>query len=96
MIMQAMAGIGAILGSGRQTGKMDLAGRVAMVTGGAHRVGGAISLALAEAGMDVAIAYRSAATEARGLADGLSGMGVRAIPIAVDVAEPRAAHRQLP
>lgn len=43
---------------------MDLAGRVALVTGGAHRVGRALTLALAHAGMRLAIHYNNADDEA--------------------------------
>ncbi|MEJ5200218.1 MAG: glucose dehydrogenase, partial [Anaerolineae bacterium] len=38
---------------------MDLNGKVALVTGGAVRVGKAIALALARAGADVVINYHS-------------------------------------
>lgn len=54
---------------------MDLSGRVALVTGGAHRVGRALSVALADAGMRVAIHYNSASAEADELAKELSARG---------------------
>ncbi|MDQ6738736.1 MAG: SDR family oxidoreductase [Gemmatimonadota bacterium] len=44
-----------------------LDGRVALVTGGAHRLGGAISRALAGAGMSVAVHYDSSADAADAL-----------------------------
>ena len=47
---------------------MELQGKIAMVTGGARRVGAAISLALAKAGADVALHYRNSAAEASELA----------------------------
>jgi pteridine reductase len=43
---------------------VELAGRVALVTGAGHRVGRAIALALGARGMRVAIHFRSAAREA--------------------------------
>lgn len=67
---------------------MDMKGKVALVTGGAHRVGRAIALALAEAGADLAIHYGRAADEARATVDELLGMGVRARAYAADLAQP--------
>jgi NAD(P)-dependent dehydrogenase (short-subunit alcohol dehydrogenase family) len=43
---------------------MEIAGKVAVVTGGAHRVGGAITRALALAGANVAFTYNRSAEEA--------------------------------
>ena len=40
-----------------QAGKIDLSGKVALVTGGGRGIGATISLALAQAGADVAINY---------------------------------------
>ncbi|MGH7466235.1 MAG: hypothetical protein ACREK1_13720, partial [Longimicrobiales bacterium] len=47
---------------------MDTAGKTALVTGGARRVGRAFSLALADAGCDVVINYNSSAAEAAAVA----------------------------
>lgn len=54
---------------------MELAGRIALVTGGAHRVGAALTTALANAGMRVAINYNSSSVEADALVRGLSAAG---------------------
>lgn len=54
---------------------MEIAGRIALVTGGAHRVGRALSTALAKAGMRVAIHYNSSATEADRLVTELAALG---------------------
>ena len=40
-----------------RSGGMDLNGKVAMVTGGSGDIGGAICVALAEAGCDIALTY---------------------------------------
>ncbi|HEY8312086.1 MAG TPA: SDR family oxidoreductase, partial [Gemmatimonadaceae bacterium] len=55
--------------------RMEIAGRIALVTGGAHRVGRALSTALAKAGMRVAIHYNSSATEADSLVTELTALG---------------------
>ena len=47
---------------------IDPAGRSALVTGGARRVGAAMTLALAASGVDVAIHHRSLADDAEALA----------------------------
>lgn len=48
---------------------------VALVTGGARRIGRAICLRLARAGFDVAIHHHASGDEARGLADEIAGLG---------------------
>lgn len=67
---------------------MVLAGRVALVTGGAHRVGRAIAMALAEAGADVAISYRRSEDRAHQTVEELRGYGVEADAFRADLAEP--------
>ena len=57
---------------------MDVAGRVALVTGGATRVGRAISLGLASAGADVFVHYNSSAGPAEELVAEIESMGLRA------------------
>ena len=52
-------------------------GKVALVTGGARRVGKAIALALAERGADIVVHYNSGADEASQTAAELRKLGVR-------------------
>ena len=70
---------------------MELAGRVALVTGGAHRVGRAIALALAAAGADVAIAYHRSGGRAARTVEELRGHGVDADAFGADLADPAGA-----
>ncbi|MBN1614446.1 MAG: SDR family oxidoreductase [Deltaproteobacteria bacterium] len=66
---------------------MSLKGRVAMVTGGGRGIGKGISLALAEAGADVAIIYRRGEDEARQTAKEIDALGVRAAIYAADLTD---------
>ena len=70
----------------------ELAGKIALVTGGAVRVGRAIALALAAAGADVAIGYRGSAAAARATVADLERLGVRAVALRADLAAPAAAR----
>ena len=67
----------------------DLQGtpRTALITGGARRIGRAITLALADAGYAVAIHARASLDEARKLAGALAGRGVRAEAVGADLAD---------
>ena len=67
---------------------MDPRGRTALVTGGAHRVGGAIAEALAEAGANIVINYRSSAQEAEQMVSKLRSLGVKALALQADIAYP--------
>jgi pteridine reductase len=64
---------------------METAGRVALVTGGARRVGRALSLALAQAGADVVVNYNGSADEARVTVGEIEALGRRAIAVQADV-----------
>ena len=64
---------------------MELEGSVAIVTGGAHRVGSVIALALAEEGANVAFTYRSSDPEET-LA-GIRARGVEGLALPMDVLE---------
>lgn len=60
-------------------------GKVALVTGGARRVGRATCLALGEAGFDCIVTYRQSDTEAGSLVEALEGMGRRAWAVQLDL-----------
>jgi len=62
-----------------------LAGKAALVTGGAKRIGRALALALAEAGADVAITYRDSEADAAQTMHDLAALGVRAHALPCDV-----------
>lgn len=66
---------------------MELQGKVALVTGGAVRVGRAISLALAGRGAAVAIHYHTSAGSARALAAEIEAAGGSAAPFQADVSD---------
>jgi NAD(P)-dependent dehydrogenase (short-subunit alcohol dehydrogenase family) len=70
---------------------MDLAGRVALVTGAQQGIGAAIALAFAAAGADVAINYLDDAAAAGRVAADVRGQGRRAILVQGDVANPATA-----
>lgn len=63
--------------------------RVALVTGGAVRVGAAISLGLAKAGYDLVVTYRSSEGPARELEERVRSLGRRCALVWTDLAEPR-------
>jgi NAD(P)-dependent dehydrogenase (short-subunit alcohol dehydrogenase family) len=65
----------------------------ALVTGGAVRLGRVIALALARAGMDVAIGYHRSASEARRTVRELEAHGARAVALRADLGDPRATRR---
>lgn len=67
-------------------GKGGCEGKAALVTGGAKRVGRAVALELARAGMDVAITYRTSSDEAREVVGEIEALGRRAVAIEVDLA----------
>lgn len=69
---------------------MNMRGKVALVTGGAIRVGKAITLMLARAGAHVVINYHSSAQAAQATAEEASALGVQALAVQCDVADPDA------
>ena len=70
-----------------------LAGRWALVTGGHVRVGRAISLALAEAGMNVLVTYRTSPAVAERTVAELLALGADARALPVDLADAAAVAR---
>lgn len=62
--------------------------RVALVTGGAVRLGRAISLALSRAGYDLVIGYRTSATGASEVVDEVTRSGRRCEAIQVELTDP--------
>ena len=64
--------------------QFDLTRQIALVTGAARGLGGAISLALAHAGADVALGLRDASTGGA-LTSKIEALGRRALPLAMDV-----------
>lgn len=67
------------------TATQDLTGKIALVTGGSRGIGRAASLMLAAAGADVAINYRSNATEAEKTRADVDRCGHRCITVRADV-----------
>lgn len=70
----------------------DLKGRVALVTGGATGIGGAISAAFGAAGMKVAVHYHAGSEAAEGVADRIRRAGGEALLLQSDVTESKAAE----
>lgn len=69
----------------QKDGLKPLAGKTALITGAARRLGRASALALAQAGADVAITFRNSAGEARETVVDLSALGVRAFAFHCDI-----------
>lgn len=72
-----------------------LAGKKALVTGGAKRIGRGLALALAAAGADVAITYRGSADEAEQTLVDIGGFGVRGVAVPCDVHQERSVTRAI-
>lgn len=65
----------------------DLKGRVALVTGASRGIGRAAALALARAGCDVAVNYRTGAAGAGETAAAVKALGRRAFAVQADVSD---------
>ncbi len=75
---------------------MNVRGKVALVTGGARRLGQAFVLALADAGMDVVVHYGHAAREAEETVMLARQKGVRALAVQADLRRAEDAQTLLP
>nr|ALG03722.1 putative oxidoreductase [uncultured bacterium] len=72
---------------------MHIRGKVALVTGGAVRVGRAITLMLAEAGADVVVNYNASAAAAEETVAAARALGVEALALQCNVADLTAVQR---
>ncbi|MDX2169331.1 MAG: SDR family oxidoreductase [Deltaproteobacteria bacterium] len=72
---------------------MNLHGANVLITGGAHRLGRAIGLRLAEAGANVAFTYLASADAARQTQRELEQRGARALALRADAADDRQVAR---
>ena len=72
---------------------MELREGVALVTGGAHRVGRAITLELARAGANVVILFNDSAGPAQKTAEDVNALGVEAMTVQCDVGDLNAVQR---
>lgn len=68
-------------------GPMDLADRVALITGG-KRIGAVVATELARGGADVALVYRESRTEADETAAAVRALGRRAVTLQADLVSP--------
>ncbi len=71
---------------------MNIPGKTALVTGGAHRVGKGITLGLAAAGANVVINYYSSGEAAPQPTREAEALGVEALAVQCDVADADAVH----
>jgi NAD(P)-dependent dehydrogenase (short-subunit alcohol dehydrogenase family) len=67
---------------------LPLAGKTALVTGGAKRIGRAIALALGAAGANVAITYRESQSDAEATVRSLAALEVEAFAVRCDLTDP--------
>lgn len=66
---------------------MTLKGRVALVTGGARRIGQAIALGLASRGASIVISYRASSAQAHSTVKALERFGIQALAQRADVSQ---------
>lgn len=81
----------AFLGCDMKGASSSLSGRTALVTGAGRRLGRAIALALADAGVNIVAHYNASRDEAEGLAGQVRRLGRKAWTIRADLARPEEA-----
>lgn len=72
---------------------MDISGKTALVTGGAHRVGKAIVMMLANHGANLVVNYNTSADAAGETVEEAKALGVSALAVACDVADLKSVQR---
>ncbi len=75
------------------TKRFDLAGRVAIVTGGSRGIGRALALGLAEHGAAIVVNYQVTASRAHAVVGEIAAMGGRALAVQADVSSEADATR---
>ncbi len=78
-----------------EPGEKPLAGKVALVTGAARRIGRAIALSLAADGAAIVVHVRSSEAEARAVAAEVERMGGRSLVCLADITEEAAVARMM-
>jgi NAD(P)-dependent dehydrogenase (short-subunit alcohol dehydrogenase family) len=71
---------------------MELAGRVALITGG-RRIGAVVASEVARGGADIALVYRRSRAEAEETADSLRALGRRVFLVQADLSRPDSCDR---
>lgn len=72
------------------TDRLELRGGTALITGAGKRIGAAVAMAMADAGMHVVIHYHESAHEAEAVAATCSAAGVRATLVQANLCDPKA------
>jgi glucose 1-dehydrogenase len=74
---------------------MPLSGKVALVTGAARGIGRGVALAMAKAGADVCVNYRTSGPAGAEVAGSIRALGRRALLVQADVSERAAVERMV-
>jgi 3-oxoacyl-[acyl-carrier protein] reductase len=73
----------------------DLSGKIALVTGASRGIGASVAIALAQAGCDVAVNFRSREPEAEKVAAKIRQSGRRAVTLQADVSKANEVQRMV-